>query len=103
MPQQQVVLHRALRHRVLERLAADRLALQLPRFEQVRAMVLARGVVVDDPDRALAVEVEGEVIGHRAGAAGDRLGLDRPRRLLEAVALSVHAGRGRQPLALRAR
>src|SRR3954454_5332250 len=64
--------HRALRHAVVRLLAGDRLALQLTRLVQVRAVVLARGVVVDDPDRARLVEVEREVVGHRAVTARDR-------------------------------
>ncbi len=66
------VLHRALRHRLLERPAVGGLALDLPHLVQVRAVILARRVVVDEPQRAVAVEVDREVVGHRAVAARDR-------------------------------
>ncbi len=53
------------------------------------------------PRRALRVPPRRA--GGAAGAAGDRRGLDRPRRRLAAAALPLHAGRGGQPVPLRAR
>ena len=44
----------------------------LAHLEQVRAVVLARRVVEDDAHAAVAIEIEGEEVGHGPVAARDR-------------------------------
>ena len=94
---------RVLRNReTVDLRAEDRLAVQLAHLVLGGAVVLVRGVVVDDPDRARLVEVEAEVIGHLAVAlrntAADPLVTDLAvvhRLLREALLCDRRGGRRR--------
>ncbi len=95
------VRDRVRRRRRVDRAAQGGLPLQLPDLVLVGAVVLARGVVEDDPEGAVPVELEAEEVGHRpvaaVGRAADSRVADLPvvHRLLGEPLLGDRRLRGR--------